>query len=190
MSDTTRFTLDGQEVEAREGETIWAVAKRQGNRIPHLCHKDAPGYRPDGNCRACMVAIEGERVLAASCIRTPKDGMVVTTTGAREVAARKMVMEMLVADQPARDAAHDKSSHLWDMADAQGIETSRFPRLEEGRIPLLDDSHVAGRLIGDQHFDDHLAGAIGTVGLGLDHHTLGRGADARSGQHPLAVDLD
>ncbi|NNL36359.1 MAG: 2Fe-2S iron-sulfur cluster binding domain-containing protein, partial [Silicimonas sp.] len=143
MSDTTRFTLDGQEVEAREGETIWAVAKRQGNRIPHLCHKDAPGYRPDGNCRACMVAIEGERVLAASCIRTPTDGMVVTTTGAREVAARKMVMEMLVADQPARDAAHDKSSHLWDMADAQGIETSRFPRLEEGRIPLLDDSHVA-----------------------------------------------
>ncbi|NNF92389.1 MAG: molybdopterin-dependent oxidoreductase, partial [Boseongicola sp.] len=143
MSDTTRFTLDGQEVEAREGETIWAVAKRQGNRIPHLCHKDAPGYRPDGNCRACMVAIEGERVLAASCIRTPTDGMVVTTTGAREVAARRMVMEMLVADQPARDAAHDKSSHLWDMADAQGIETSRFPRLEEGRIPLLDDSHVA-----------------------------------------------
>ncbi|MBT8425494.1 MAG: molybdopterin-dependent oxidoreductase, partial [Silicimonas sp.] len=143
MSDTTRFTLDGQEVEAREGETIWAVAKRQGNRIPHLCHKDAPGYRPDGNCRACMVAIEGERVLAASCIRTPTDGMVVTTTGAREVAARKMVMEMLVADQPARDAAHDKSSLLWDMADAQGIETSRFPRLEEGRIPLLDDSHVA-----------------------------------------------
>ena len=82
MSDTIRFTLDGREVEARDGETIWQVAKREGTTIPHLCHKDAPGYRSDGNCRACMVAIEGERVLAASCIRTPSEGMVVTTEGA------------------------------------------------------------------------------------------------------------
>ena len=55
-------------------ETIWAVAKRLGTHIPHLCHKPAPGYRPDGNCRACMVEIEGERVLAASCKRTPGGG--------------------------------------------------------------------------------------------------------------------
>ncbi len=65
------FTLDGSEVDAREGETIWQVAKRHGTDIPHLCYAPEPGYRPDGNCRACMVEIEGERVLAASCIRTP-----------------------------------------------------------------------------------------------------------------------
>ncbi|MGI9390846.1 MAG: formate dehydrogenase subunit alpha [Boseongicola sp.] len=143
MSGRISFILDGREVEAREGETIWEVAKRSGTLIPHLCHKDAPGYRSDGNCRACMVDIEGERVLAASCIRTPTEGMVVSSQAARETTARKLVMEMLVADQPERDTAHDKSSHLWDMADAQGVGESRFPKLDEGRIPLLDDSHVA-----------------------------------------------
>ena len=143
MSDTIRFSLDGREVEARAGETIWQVAKREGTTIPHLCHKDAPGYRSDGNCRACMVAIEGERTLAASCIRAPSEGMTVTTNGAREVQARRMVVEMLMADQPDRDAAHDRSSHFWDMAEVQGVSESRFPKLEEGRIPLLDDSHVA-----------------------------------------------
>ncbi len=143
MSDTIRFTLDGQEVEAQTGETIWEVAKRHGTTIPHLCHKDAPGYRSDGNCRACMVSIDGERVLAASCIRTPSEGMSVSSQGARETQARKMVMEMLVTDQPEKETAHDTSSHLWDMADAQGVEVSRFPKLEDGRIPLLDDSHVA-----------------------------------------------
>ncbi|NNJ68804.1 MAG: 4Fe-4S binding protein, partial [Boseongicola sp.] len=143
MSDTIKFTLDGRDVEATRDETIWEVAKREGTLIPHLCHKDAPGYRSDGNCRACMVAIDGERTLAASCIRTPTEGMTVSSQGAREVRARKLVMEMLVTDQPEQDVAHDKSSHLWDMADAQGVETSRFPKLEDGRIPLLDDSHVA-----------------------------------------------
>ena len=69
------FTLDGKRVEASKGETIWQVAKRYGATIPHLCWKDAPGYRADGNCRACMVEIEGERVLAASCVRMPSEGM-------------------------------------------------------------------------------------------------------------------
>ncbi|MEO0693560.1 MAG: 2Fe-2S iron-sulfur cluster-binding protein, partial [Pseudomonadota bacterium] len=146
MSDTVRFTLDGQTVEAAPGETIWEVAKRAGTLIPHLCHKDAPGYRADGNCRACMVEIEGERVLAASCIRTPSDGMVVTSDNARARTARKAVMELLVADQPTREVAHDGSAHLWDMAETQGVEVSRYPSLEPDRIPLLDDSHVAMRV--------------------------------------------
>ena len=143
MSDKITFTLDGQSVEAEAGMTIWEVANGRGLIIPHLCHKPEPGYRSDGNCRACMVAIEGERTLAASCIREPSAGMVVTTDKPREVQARKMVMEMLVADQPAQDIAHDKSSHLWDMAAAQDVSTSRFPKLEPDFMPLLDSSHVA-----------------------------------------------
>ncbi|KAF0676588.1 formate dehydrogenase subunit alpha [Profundibacterium mesophilum] len=143
MSDTIRFTLDGSTLEARPGETIWEVAKRNGTVIPHLCHKDAPGYRSDGNCRACMVEIEGERVLAASCIRAPAEGMVVSSQGQRETQARRMVMEMLLADQPERAAAHDRSSHMWDMAEMQGVTESRFPTIEPERIPLLDDSHIA-----------------------------------------------
>ncbi|MCA0942190.1 formate dehydrogenase subunit alpha [Salipiger pacificus] len=139
----TSFILDGQEVSAFPGETIWQVAKRLGTTIPHLCHKDAPGYRPDGNCRACMVEIDGERTLAASCCRAPAEGMKVTTDSARAKKSREMVMELLLADQPARAEAHDRGSHLWDMAEAVGVSESRFPRLETNRIPLLDDSHVA-----------------------------------------------
>jgi len=146
MSEPIRFTLDGQEVEARDGETIWEAAKRQGTLIPHLCHSGKPGYRADGNCRACMVEIDGERTLAASCVRTPSDGMVVRAASNRAKTARKMVMEMLIADQPAPDAAHDKSSHFWDMAAANELSDSRLPPLETARVPLLDDSHVAMRV--------------------------------------------
>ena len=143
MSDTVTFTLDGTEVSAPAGQTIWDVTKGQGFIIPHLCHRDEPGYRSDGNCRACMVEVEGERTLVASCIRPVAEGMVVHTRSDRAKQARRMVMEMLVADQPQQEVAHDKSSHLWEMAAGQGVLESRFPKLEEGRIPLLDDSHVA-----------------------------------------------
>ena len=143
MSEKITFTLDGKEVKAEPGETIWEVANGRGIKIPHLCHSGEKGYRPDGNCRACMVEIEGERTLAASCIRTPSEGMVVTSDNPRAKQARKMVMELLLADQPEQDTAHDKSSHLWDMAAANDISESRFPNLEETRVPLLDDSRVA-----------------------------------------------
>jgi formate dehydrogenase major subunit len=143
VADKITFTLNGETVEAEAGLTIWEVANGRGLKIPHLCHKPAPGYRPDGNCRACMVEIEGERTLAASCIREPAEGMVVTSNNARAESARKMVVELLMADQPERETAHDKSSHMWDMVEISGVEGSRFPKLAEGRIPLLDDSHVA-----------------------------------------------
>ncbi|TCS65263.1 formate dehydrogenase major subunit [Primorskyibacter sedentarius] len=140
------FTLDGREVTACETDTIWQVAKREGTDIPNLCHKDQTGYRPDGNCRACMVEIDGERVLAASCCRAPTEGMEVRTDSERATKSRAMVMELLLADQPARDDAHDASAHLWDMAEVNGVTESRFPPLEKERIPLLDDSHVAMRV--------------------------------------------
>ena len=143
MSDAIKFTLDGKEVTAEAGESIWEVAKKQGTLIPHLCHRDAEGYRADGNCRACMVEIEGERVLAASCIRTPTAGMVVNSQNERSVNARKVVVEMLLADQPEQNTAHDKSSHFWKMAEMQNVSESRFPKIEIERVPLLDASHLA-----------------------------------------------
>src|SRR5258708_22300413 len=83
MTDPIRFFLDDREVEAEPGETIWQVANRQGVEIPHLCWLPKPGYRADGNCRACMVEVEGERVLAASCIRQPAAGVKVQSASAR-----------------------------------------------------------------------------------------------------------
>ncbi len=143
MSESIRFSLDGAEVEAVPGETIWQVARREGTAIPHLCYADEPGYRADGNCRACMVEIEGERVLAASCIRTPSEGMKVHTATERADRARSVVMELLVADQPPRARAHDPASHLWAQADAVGVATSRFPAREG---PAPDGSHPAMRV--------------------------------------------
>jgi formate dehydrogenase major subunit len=146
MSDQITFTIDGRTVRAAPGESLWEVARREGTAIPHLCHSAKPGYRADGNCRACMVEIEGERVLAASCIRKPAQDMVVHTGSERATKARAMVMELLVADQPERAAAHDRSSHFWDMAEAQGVAASRFPAKPAEHVPLLDDSHVAMRV--------------------------------------------
>ena len=146
MTDAIRFTLDGAPAEALPGQTIWEVAHGRGLIIPHLCHKPAPGYRPDGNCRACLVEIEGERTLAASCIRTPTEGMVVSTATPRAESARKMVIELLLADQPPRDAAHDRSSHFWQIAEDAGLSESRFPPLEASRVPRPDASHIAMRV--------------------------------------------
>src|SRR6516162_5792343 len=123
-----QFELDGKLVEARSGETIWQVARRHGTEIPHLCYLPAPDYRADGNCRACMVEIEGERVLAASCRRMPIEGMKVRSTSERAQKAQRMVMELLVADQPRRPDAHDPQSKFWHWADRMGVVESRFPR--------------------------------------------------------------
>jgi formate dehydrogenase major subunit len=134
------FTLDGQEVEGRAGESIFRAARRVGIRLPHLCYTPMPGYRPDGNCRVCMVEIEGERVLAASCIRMPAPGMKVKTQSDRAVAARRMVTELLLADQPPRDVAHDPDSELWKIVTRQKLEQGRFPRRAP---PPPDRSHPA-----------------------------------------------
>src|SRR3984957_18215806 len=137
---TIKFTLDGREVEAPVGETIFRTAERYGIKLPHLCYTPAPGYRPDGNCRVCMVEIEGERVLAASGIRMPAPGMKVKTQSDRAVAARRMVTELLLADQPPREVAHDPDSELWQIVTRQKLTAGRFPRRA---APVPDRSHPA-----------------------------------------------
>jgi formate dehydrogenase major subunit len=140
MSNGITFVLNGEEVEAAPGETIWQVARRQGTEIPHLCYTPEPGYRPDGNCRACMVEIEGERVLAASCVREPAPGMKVVTNSERASKARDMVFELLLADQPAREEAHDPKSRFWDWAERMGVDASRFSARAKA---APDPSHAA-----------------------------------------------
>ena len=110
MNKPIDFELNGMTVQAAHGETLWEVAQRQGLNIPHLCHK--PGYRPDGNCRACVVEVKGERTLAASCCRAPQPGMVVQTDSERAVKSRYLVMELLLADRP-------DSGAQWVNSDAQ-----------------------------------------------------------------------
>jgi formate dehydrogenase major subunit len=131
-----RFTLDGRAVEAVPGESILACAARHGVDLPHLCHRD--GLRPDGNCRACVVEIDGERVLAPSCCRAPAEGMAVRARSERARASQRMVVELLLADAPA--AAQRADSELLRWARELGVEGSRFaPRDRVAR----DLSHPA-----------------------------------------------
>jgi formate dehydrogenase major subunit len=136
-----KFTLDGAAVEARHDESIWQVANRLGTQLPHLCYAPEPGYRADGNCRACMVEIEGERVLAASCIRKPASGMKVVTGSERAKSARRMVFDLLASDQPDRaTAAPDPASKFWAWADRMDVAVGRFPKRH---APAPDRSHTA-----------------------------------------------
>ena len=125
MTDKIVFTLDGKQVAANAGETIWDVAKREGTKIPHLCHVDLPGYRVDGNCRACMVEIKGERVLTASCIRKPTAGMDVQTQSTRAVKSREMVFELLASNMRPREAGPDNQAPFWEWASSMGIAGSK-----------------------------------------------------------------
>ena len=111
------FTLDGKVVSAPPGETIWQVAQREGIDIPHLCWLPEPGYRADGNCRACMVEIEGERVLGRVLHPQAGPDMVVKTATDRAVKARRMVMELLLADQPPHEDSPDRVSPFWHWAE-------------------------------------------------------------------------
>ena len=129
MSDNKiKFYLDNKEVEANQDETIWQVANRLGNEIPHLCYANKPVYRADGNCRACMVEIEGERVLAASCIRKPSTDMKVQTASDKAKKSRELVFELLLADQPEREVAHDNNSDFWNWIDKVDLKENRFPK--------------------------------------------------------------
>ncbi|MEI7537856.1 MAG: 2Fe-2S iron-sulfur cluster-binding protein, partial [Comamonadaceae bacterium] len=99
------FKLNDATLQALEGESILQAAQRHSVEIPHLCFKE--GMRAAGNCRACVVEIEGERNLAASCCRQVTPGMHVRSSSARAVKSQKMVLEMLLADLPESGAKRD-----------------------------------------------------------------------------------
>ena len=125
------FLINDKKVTANQGETIWQVAKRVGTEIPHLCYLPEPGYRADGNCRACMVEIEGERVLSASCIRKPTKEMKVYTSSERAKKSRELVFELLLSDQPSREISHDSNSKFWQWVDKIDINESRFHKKDD-----------------------------------------------------------
>jgi formate dehydrogenase major subunit len=136
VGGSVAFTLNGASVMAIGSETIIQAADRLGVSIPRLCYK--PGYRPDGNCRACMVEIKGERVLAPACCRKPSAGMEVTTESPRALHSQKMILELLQSDMPQRAYRNDSELALWSKMLAIG--KPRFARREQ---PPADLSHPA-----------------------------------------------
>lgn len=128
------FRLNGKDVAAYADETILQVAKRQGVEIPHLCYKE--GLRADGNCRACMVEIKGERVLAPACCRAPSDGMEVESDNDRSRRSQKMVLELLKSDIANTHYTLDSELDQWVQKMEVGVP--RFPCRQQ---PQQDNSH-------------------------------------------------
>jgi formate dehydrogenase major subunit len=137
LSQGTPFTLNSREVVALPGESLLQAAQRQGVEIPHLCHKE--GLRPDGNCRACVVEIEGERVLAPSCCRAPTAGMQVKTDSERARHAQKMVLELLQSDA-VEGRGYTLHSELDQWSEKLELGKPRFPGRSQ---PASDLSHPA-----------------------------------------------
>jgi formate dehydrogenase major subunit len=119
---TVEFELNGKAVTARADETLLSVAKREGIEVPHLCFKE--GLQAVGNCRACMVEIAGERVLAPSCCRVAEPGMKVTTDSARAQASQKMVLELLQSDMP--EASYTRHNEVDQWSAKVGLGKPRF----------------------------------------------------------------
>ncbi len=144
---TIEFLLDGKTVQAFEGETILKVAERHGIDIPRLCYKD--GYRADGNCRACVVEIKGERVLAPSCCRSASAGMEVQAQSERAIKSQKLVLEMLLSDMPDTGykwSEKDESlqhGELSEWADRMDVEVRPELKALRRHQPAHDVSHPA-----------------------------------------------
>ncbi len=136
---TIDFTLDGKEVSALEGETLIQTAKRLGTEIPHLCYKE--GLRADGNCRACVVEVEGERTLAPSCCRSATPGMKVQTSSERAVKSQKMVLELLKSDMPKQAESPYKLDSELDKW-VKKLQVGE-PRFDARHQPEADLSHPA-----------------------------------------------
>ena len=131
-----RFELNGREVDAYSNELLIEVAAREGIEIPRLCYK--AGMEEVGNCRSCMVEIDGERVLAPSCCRRPSNGMKVSTDSERALASQKMVLELLQSDMPETEYTRHNEVDFWARKLAVGK-----PRFAARMQPRQDASHAA-----------------------------------------------
>ncbi len=134
MANPIEFNLNGKTVSAEPGETIWQVADRLDIKIPHLCYRHAIDYEGDGNCRACVVEVEGDRTLAPSCIRQPEPGMVVKTESERALKSRNMVFELLKSEQD------EPEGEFAEWLGEMDIQSNRLPKSGKG---VIDNSHPA-----------------------------------------------
>ena len=123
------FELNGKKIFAKEGETILQAAQRHDVEIPHLCYSEAQGQ--DGNCRACMVEIDGERVLAPSCCRYPSEAMKVDSQSERARHAQKMVLELLKSD------VSEQPQHLVNVVNCHIMQDARTAVAIRSRVRVL-----------------------------------------------------
>jgi bidirectional [NiFe] hydrogenase diaphorase subunit len=113
--------IDGKEVKASEGMTIYEAARSAGIAIPTLCHHEK--LSPYGACRICTVEaeVQGRKRLVASCVYPVEPNMIVATRSEKVDRTRKVILEELMAHAP-------ESEDLVHLAEEYGAEKSRFEK--------------------------------------------------------------
>ncbi|MDR2736829.1 MAG: (2Fe-2S)-binding protein [Gracilibacteraceae bacterium] len=100
------IVIDGKTCEARPGEFLWEIARRNGIDIPALCRHDAlPGR---GCCRLCIVEIEtadGSRSVVVSCVYPVAETIVVYTKSEKIIRLRRVLLALLIERAPAAQGA-------------------------------------------------------------------------------------
>src|SRR5579864_1035175 len=121
------LTIDEQQVKVPAGTTIFDAARMNGIPIPTLCHQQ--NETPVGVCRVCVVDV-GARVYTAACIREAENNMVVKTNSEKVQAARKTLVELLMADHPAPcpREQHSGDCELESLSKSYGLGTPRFAK--------------------------------------------------------------
>ena len=127
MSKTVTLTIDNQSVTVQAGVTIWGAARKLGINIPTLCHHF--DVKPYSGCRVCVVEVQGARALAAACSFPVTEGLVVFTNSPKVREARRLVVELLLANHPKEcfTCARNQNCELQAMAQNLGIKEIRFP---------------------------------------------------------------
>jgi predicted molibdopterin-dependent oxidoreductase YjgC len=123
---TCILSIDGKMIEASEGAMLLDVARQNGLVIPTLCyHRD---LTPTGNCRICVVEVQGQRFLHAACVTNVYEGMVVQTRSERVVRSRRMTLELMLANHPQDCLVCDSSGacELQDLAYDYQVEVPKW----------------------------------------------------------------
>jgi iron-only hydrogenase group A len=120
------LTIDGQTVQVEQGSTILQAARKANVHIPTLCYLDE--VQAIGACRVCLVEVEGNRALQASCVFPAAEGLVVHTTTERVRKARKFSVEMLLSNHPmdCLTCARNLNCELQQVAEELGIREVKF----------------------------------------------------------------
>jgi NADH-quinone oxidoreductase subunit G/NADP-reducing hydrogenase subunit HndD len=132
------LTIDGQKVQVEEGTSVLEAAKKAGIHIPTLCY--LPEVQAIGACRVCLVDVEGNRNLQASCTLPATEGMVVRTSNERVRKARRFSVEMLLSNHPFECLTCDRNLNceLQSVAEELGVREVAFTGAKSGGV--IDDS--------------------------------------------------
>ena len=139
MSKLINLTIDGEKIEVSEGTTILQAASLLNVHIPTLCYHEDQAVK--AVCRICVVEVEGQRLLPAACSTPVSEGMVVKTASPKVIAARKNIMELILARHPQDCLNCSKNGSCELQKIARDLNMTRPNRYEQDiRSARFDDS--------------------------------------------------